>query len=160
MQAFHAFRTQNPGSDDLTAIAEHFMIQMEVARKTATCYTCPLMPQQFDLANGSDNLIQCLATQPLSDLALQWLQSKWRIWQHHHTEYLQKIMICTWCLGHLYNQGLTQGEDQGQALVDRGLAGNFGGARVMIYVGRSFGQYFGLLDADGAPTDRFYMLFE
>lgn len=160
MQAFHTFREQHPGSNDLAALAEYFVVSMNVSRKTARCYAYPLIPQQFDLANAPDDLIQCLAAEPLSDMAFRWLQGAWRIWQHHHTEYLQKIMICTWCLGYLYSQELTGSQDQAQALVDRGLAGNFGGAQVMISVGRSFGQHFGLLDPDGAPTDRFRALFD
>ena len=149
----HQFRQLNPGSDDLTAIRHFVSESMVVSGSTAYAYCNSLGPAHFNLAQATDELVHSLAIAPLSENAFNWLR---QLWQGYP---IQKIMICTWAVGFLFDQGIIHRGEQAIALVDRGLAGRVGSANVMVQVGWSFGTYFGLLEAVNGPTARFYELF-
>ena len=110
------------------------------------------MPVHFNLVNATDELVRCLAEDPLSENAFEWLQESW---QHRP---LQKIMVCTWVVGLLFNRDVMHGNEQCLAIVNRNLAGSVHSARAVVQVGNYFGNYFGLIGKNG-PTDRFDALF-
>lgn len=149
----HQFRQQNPECFDTVPLRDFINLTRGGTLNTANAYRSPLMPAHFNLVNATDELVCCLAEEPLSDRAFDWLQQSWQ------ERPLQRIMICTWAVGILLDRDVINPNEQCNVLINRNLAGTPDSAMAIVRVGRYFGNYFGLLGPNG-PTDRFWHLFD